>query len=354
MYKMTPPRYREKFNGKRQGIGLRQYALVIALLIAVMANSCTGHLIPSEMKTETPVNNNDQEFVIVTVKAEDTLSSLAKTYLKDSRKGWWIAQYNDIQGIFAGQKLVIPLKPITYGGLRTDGYQTVPVLLYYQVTPESKKGRATTEQQFDDQLLFLEKNKYHTLRLDELHAFLSFKDHIPPKSIVISFDTVGTWVYDIAFPLLKKHGMTASVFITTEKIDKPGNLSWKQLAQMAAEGFDIGTLGSSGKDLLTLLSDEDAKAYLKRLENDIIEAKSKIQEHTKTTCRYFAYPEGQTDDLMTAILKKHGFLAAFTRKRGSNPFFVNAFQLRRSLIYGEYDMFQFKQNLIVFRSAELK
>lgn len=338
--------------GYRKGTGLYRYDLVIALLIGILATACTGHLRQSELNTEEPVKGRG--FVIVTVKPEDTFSSLAATYLKDSRKGWWIASYNNIQNISAGQKLVIPLTPITYGGLRTDGYQTVPILLYYQVALKSKNSRTTTAQQFSNQLLFLEQNGYHTIRLDELYGFLSLKDHIPPKSVVVTFDTVGTWVYDIAYPLLKRHRMTAAIFITTEDIDKPGNLNWKQLAQMAADGFDIGTLGCSGKNLLTLLPDEDAKAYLKRLENDISTAKSKILKHTKSACRYFAYPTGKSNDLLTAILKKHGFRAAFTRKRGSNPFFVDAFQLRRSLIYGQYDMSQFKQNIAVFRSAELK
>ena len=326
--------------------------LCTAVLATLLVVACTGHLRSSQLNTEEPVKGNG--FVIVTVKTGDTFSSLAGTYLKDSRKGWWIASYNRIATLSAGQKLVIPLSPITYGGLHSDGYQTVPILLYYQVVPKAKNGRATSAQNFTNQILFLKQNGYHTIRLDELHAFLSLKDHIPPKSILISFDTVGAWVYEVAYSQLKKHGMTASVFITTDDIGKPGNLNWSQLARMAADGFDIGTLGSSGKDLLKLRPGENAKAYLNRLEKDIATAKLQILENTKSPCRYFAYPTGNTNDLLTAILKKHGFHAAFTRNRGSNPFFANPFQLKRSLIYGQYDMSQFKQNLAVFRTAKLK
>lgn len=329
-----------------------RYFLGTAVLAALLVVACTGHLRPSQLNTEVPVRGDG--FVIVTVKTGDTFSSLAATYLKDSRKGWWIASYNGIKTLSAGQKLVIPLSPITYGGLHVDGYQTVPILLYYQVLPKAKNGRATNVQNFANQLLFLKQNGYHTIRLDELHAFLTLEDHIPPKSILISFDTVGTWVYEAAYPQLKKHGMTAAVFITTDNIGKPGNLTWSQLARMAADGFDIGTLGSSGKDLLKLRPGENAEAYLNRLEKDIATAKSQISKNTKSSCRYFAYPTGNTNDLLTAILKKHGFRTAFTRKRGSNPFFANPFQLKRSLIYGRYDITQFKQNLAVFRTAKLK
>lgn len=331
---------------------IRQHALYIGVPFFLLLASCTGHLLSSELNTTDPVKG--EGFVIVTVKAADTLSSLAQTYLNDPRKGWRIAAYNGIETLAVGQKLVIPLAPTTFGGLQTNGYQTVPILLYYQISRESKNQRVTAERLFDHQLRYLKENGYRTIGLDELYSFLALKDQIPPKSVVISFDTVGKWAYDIAYPLLKKHAMQAAVFITTEDIDKPGNLSWSQLARMAADGFDIGTLGHSGNDLLQLKPGEKAEAYLKRLEYEISMSKADIQKHTSTACRYYAYPTGKTNDLLTALLKKHGFRAAFTRKRGSNPFFVDPFQLRRSLIYGRYDMSQFKQNITVFRSAELK
>jgi peptidoglycan/xylan/chitin deacetylase (PgdA/CDA1 family) len=329
-----------------------QRLFIAVLLLCLLLSACTGHLLQSELNTSEPVSG--EGFVIVTVKSQDTFSSLAQSYLNDPRKGWWIAAYNGVDTLAAGQKLVIPLEPITYGGLQTNGYQTVPVLLYYQVEHEAKNPRITNEVQFEQQLVFLKENGFRTIHLDELNTFIAFKDTIPPRAVIISFDTVGTWVYEIAYPLLKKHGMTAAIFITTEDIDKPGNLSWSQLTQMAVDGFDIGTLGRSGKDLLKLRPNEKAEAYLNRLEGEITEAKADIEARTGKECHYFAYPNGETNDLITAMLKKHGFQAAFTRKRGSNPFFVEPFQLRRSLIYGHYDLSQFKQNLATFRSAELK
>ena len=332
--------------------GNRFAILFIGLLISVYIAACTGHLLPSELLSDEPVKGDG--FVIVSVKTDDTFSSLAQTYLKDSRKGWWISSYNGIDALSPGQKLVIPLKPITYGGLQTDGYQTVPILLYYQVAMETKNEKATNCQQFEQQLRYLNDNGYTVIGLDQLNLFLDLEDQIPPKSVVISFDTVGTWVYELAYPLLKKYDMTAAVFITTEEIGKPGNLNWNQLARMAQDDFAIGTLGRSGKHLLSLKPNEKAETYLKRLEWEIAAAKAEIQKKTTSTCRYFAYPTGETNDLLTATLKKYGFHTAFTRKRGSNPFFVNPFQLRRSVIYGNYDMAQFKRNLEVFRSAELK
>jgi peptidoglycan/xylan/chitin deacetylase (PgdA/CDA1 family) len=326
---------------------------LIELLLILVVTACTGHVLPKQ-EIHTDENIRGEGFVVITAKSSDSFSSLAQRYLNDSRKGWWISSYNGIDALSAGQRLVIPLSPITYGGLQTNGYQTVPILLYYQLANDTKNDKATSGQQFEQHLRFLHDNGYTTIDMDQLRAFMELKDQVPPKAVVITFDTVGTWVYEIAYPILKKYAMTAAIFITTEAIDKPGNLKWDQLTRMARDGFDVGTLGRSGAHLTRLKPKETAVTYQKRLDWEIAAARSTIQKNTASACRYFAYPTGETNDLLTATLKKHGFQAAFTRNRGSNPFFANPFQLRRSVIYGHYDMAQFKRNLEIFKSVELK
>ena len=55
-----------------------------------------------------------------------------------------------------------------------------------------------------------------------------------------------------------------------------------------------------------------------------------------------------------AILKKHGFKAAFTRKPGSNPFFTDKFKINRFEIDGHDGMNRFRQGLATFHPLELK
>ena len=63
---------------------------------------------------------------------------------------------------------------------------------------------------------------------------------------------------------------------------------------------------------------------------------------------YLAYPYGGTNHLVVALLRKLGYRAAFTVERGSNPFFVDRFRMYRSMIYGEYDLHDFEENLKAF------
>ena len=82
--------------------------------------------------------------------------------------------------------------------------------------------------------------------------------------------------------------------------------------------------------------------------------KKLIKRKLNKECSYLAYPYGKTNNLVIAILKKHGYRAAFTVKRESNPFFVDRFRIYRSAIYGNYDLEKFKKNLSVLHKTELK
>ena len=79
-----------------------------------------------------------------------------------------------------------------------------------------------------------------------------------------------------------------------------------------------------------------------------------IKKRLNRECRYLAYPYGETNTVVVAMAKKEGFRAAFIENRGRNPFFVNNYQVNRSVIQGGFDMAQYKKSLSVFYKSELK
>ena len=99
---------------------------------------------------------------------------------------------------------------------------------------------------------------------------------------------------------------------------------------------------------------EPFNTYVTNIENEISQSKSLIKNKLGKTCRYLAYPYGSTNNIVIEMLKKHGYLGAFTVNRKSNPFFVDPYLIHRSLIFGDYTMDQFKKNLTVFKKMDLK
>jgi len=294
------------------------------------------------------------DFIIVKATARDTLSSLAHKYLNDPTKDWLISEFNDIKTLDTGQELIIPLRLFDKGGLTVNGYQTVPVLAYHGFSKDSPGKMTVSEAAFKAQMKYLRENGYHVISLGQLLDFLDFKEQIPEKSVVITIDNGWSSFSDIAFPILKKYGFPATLFVYTDFIGTSKALSWKQINNLSKNGFDIQCKTKTHRNLTKRKKKESFKEYFKSLEMEISYPKKLIKQKLNKECSYFAYPYGKTNNLVIAILKKQGYRAAFTVKRACNPFFVYKYRIHRSVIYGDYDIERFKKNLSVFNKIKLK
>jgi len=332
---------------------MRQWAsiLLLGLFCTAAGWGCTGHLLPS---AQSPPMIQGDGFVIVTVTEQDTLASLAQTYLGSRDRASWIADYHRIDTLTPGQQLVIPQQMLVYGGVQANGFQTVPVLFYPRIEPDGQNPQGTTAAAFEQHMHYLRANGYVTVSLDRLHAFFNLEDQLPSKAVVVTFDSADRWVYDIAFPILERHGHIAAVFVPTDKIGNAGHLQWRELADMAAKGFDIGANGSGSRVLTDIPADKSADLYLKAVEDEIRLSRQLLEDHLALPCLYFAYPEGQTNDLIIGLLKQYGYRLAFTRDSGDNPFFVNTFKVHRAAIDPQADVDRIRQTLSTFIPAELQ
>jgi peptidoglycan/xylan/chitin deacetylase (PgdA/CDA1 family) len=319
----------------------------LLLLLAVLCTSCTGQY---ASKSGKPAASGSDKFILVTINTGDTYAELAATHLKDKDKAWQIAALNQYAPLSPGQRIAVPLVPVIPGGLFKNGYQTVPVLAYSGMakTPSGSKTVSVTE--FGRQLDYLKDNGYVTVSIDRFLDFLDLRDQLPSKAVVITLDDAAGWAYSIAYPALKQRAMRAAFFIAPDDIGRPGKVTWPQLAEMTAAGMLVGIYGPG----IQKPAREDAKAYLEAFEGQIVAPRRTFRRHLKQPCRYYAYPQGVSDDMAIAILKKHGFKAAFTRKPGSNPFFTDKFQINRFEIDGHDGMNRFRQGLATFHPLELK
>ncbi len=324
---------------------------IIVLLSLLLLAACATITRWYHKTSEIRIND---DFIIVKATAKDTLSSLAAEYLNDPSKGWLIAEFNHIKSLTSGQELCIPLFPFNKGGLKSGGFQTVPVLAYYSFSKNKPSKISITQDDFKAQMKYLKENGYHVITLDQLLSFFDYQEQVPEKSVAITFDDGWISVYDIAFPILKKYGFPATIFIYTDFIGGGKAMSWKQIKELSEAGFDIQCQTKTHRNLTVLREKESFREYFKSLEMEISYPKKVIKKKLNKECEYLAYPYGKTNNLVIAMLKKHGYRAAFTVDKKSNPFFIDKYKINRSAIYGEYDIEKFKKKLSVFQHMELK
>jgi peptidoglycan/xylan/chitin deacetylase (PgdA/CDA1 family) len=295
----------------------------------------------------------DDDFVLIQPQGTADFSSLAARYLDNSEKDWLISNFNDLDQSMPQREVVIPLRPFEWGGLRATGYQLVPVLSYNQFAPDRSSNSVVRKKAFESQMDYLKRHGFRVITMDNLLDFLDFKTQIPEKSVVITID--GGWksTYDIAYPILKKYRYPATLFLRTDVIGKKKGLSWHQVRELSENGVDIQCGTNSHHDLVSLVSNQPLQVYLDTIKRALIEPKESIRKQLGKECRYLAYPRGKTNSLVIAFVKKYGYRAAFTKRRGSTPFFVDNYRINRSSIHGEYRLADFKKNLLVFQSEDL-
>jgi peptidoglycan/xylan/chitin deacetylase (PgdA/CDA1 family) len=151
---------------------------------------------------------------------------------------------------------------------------------------------------------------------------------------------------------LQKYGFPSTLFVYTDFIGGGKAMSWDQIEELAENGFDIECKTRTHRNMNRLKEGESLKEYVAAIEMELRYPKKLIQKRIARECTCLAYPYGETNNLVIALLKKHGYRAGFTATGKSNPFFVDKFRIHRAEVYGHDDLEAFKQKLKVFAEME--
>lgn len=252
------------------------------------------------------------------------------------------------------------------------------ILLYHGVDKNRRKFLSPSN--FEKQIRYIKKN-YNILSLKDAIKGLK-NNNLPHRSLVITFDDGYKNIHDFAFPILRTHGVPATVFLATDFVDKKsplwtdrveysmnniketnelkeglkalpedkkmekiekierksgrflgnfsGNkdiyapLSWEETNEMRKEKINFGAHGESHA-VLTKISPGKAKEEIKN-------SKELIREKVGDISNVFAYPNGQKndfDDNIKKIIKEENFEAALTTVTGLNDNNSDLFELKR-------------------------
>ena len=291
--------------------------------------------------------------LLVRARQGDTPASIARYYLNDASRGWMIDEYNDRGTLSAGEAILVPMAPFRPGGLTPAGYQTVPVLAYLGFGETPGHRRQVSRAAFNQQMDQLETEGFKAITPVQLVDFMGFSGQLPRRSVLITFDTASVSVHDIAIPILKAHGFTATVFVATDRVGEKGVMNWEQIGQLHADGVTIACRGRSGRSLTRQINGQAFDAYFKSTESELRLSRKAIETHLDAPCLFMAYPGGSTNSLISAMVAKIGFSAAFVLQPGHNPFFGDRFAIHRTLIDSRTGPDQFNAHLSTLIKADL-
>ncbi|MCX5711584.1 MAG: polysaccharide deacetylase family protein [Candidatus Omnitrophica bacterium] len=211
---------------------------------------------------------------------------------------------------------------LTVSAFLHDKY-ALPIMMYHSVNPRSIPGMnllIVKPETFERQMQFLKNHRYNVVRLDDAAAMIRDKKCIPFRTVAITFDDGYKDNYIYAFPILKKYGLPATIFIIINEVSKPNRLSWKEIEEMQASGLiTFGSHTLSSTPLIDYKSDIEVK-------RQIVESKKILEEKLGRHISAFSYPEGRFNDKVKQIVIDAGYeLAVATspgRKHPANDIYL--------------------------------
>jgi len=139
------------------------------------------------------------------------------------------------------------------GAYRVGGHvnrHRLLVLTYHKVLPDTyrdrfaeRKGTILYASEFERQIAHLARH-YHLLAGDDFRTCLADRRHFPSRSALITFDDGYENNYLDAFPVLRRAGVPALFFLTTDFVGHAGSLLWFDrldavLGVLGADGFAV-------------------------------------------------------------------------------------------------------------------
>jgi len=207
-----------------------------------------------------------------------------------------------------------------------------PVLMYHYVldTELAKKDkRIVTPETFEKQIRFLKVNNYNVISVEEFAEFLKGKERPPRNTVVLTFDDGHLDNYENAYPILKKYGLPATMFVVVDYLSEPNFVTEEQIREMSESG--LITIGSHTltEPHLPSLTDKN------RLKREIYDSKRKLEAILNKPVNCFSYPIGGFNREIRQMVIDAGYTAVVTTSPGlyypnDDPFAIKRVRISES------------------------
>lgn len=198
---------------------------------------------------------------------------------------------------------------LTAPALAQEGASAV-ILQYHHVSTDTPPSTSLSEEDFRIHMEYLRDNGFAILPLERVLAALRAGDALPERAAVITFDDGYRSVYEVAWPLLREYGWPFTIFVTSGLVESNRELyaTWDELREMGEAGATLANHTVSHPYMLQRLPGEDEAAWRERLSAEILDAEARIQRETGQSHRLLAYPYGEYDPAIQALVRELDFI----------------------------------------------
>lgn len=240
----------------------------------------------------------------------------------------------------------------------TSGYsKRVPIITYHSLVTNPSSNSEISPETFEKQIKALKENGYTSVNFEDLINYVYKGIELPEKPVCITFDDGYLNNYEIAYPILKKYNMKATIFVIGVSVGSLTNykdtnypitphFTYEQAKEMVDSGlisiqshtydmhqwkpYEIGEMYGSGDDInlddisvrenILKFENETEEEYITALKEDSEMMKKEIENELGKDKGIvaLAYPSGKYETLTNVVLKEVGIKATVTINEGPN------------------------------------
>jgi peptidoglycan/xylan/chitin deacetylase (PgdA/CDA1 family) len=195
-----------------------------------------------------------------------------------------------------------------------------------------------TTEMFDAQMGYLKREGYTTVDFADVVAWRRGLRELPPRPIVVTFDDGDRSVLEHAYPVLKKYGFKATLFVVTSKVgqkwERVDCLGWDELRALHESG--VFSIQSHSHDLhrkvrtsegalpvfvgarLGVFDMPGGASWSEAVSRDLRTSKDLIERHVGGEVTCLSWPYGFGDAELDSVAASAGYSVLCTLAEGTN------------------------------------
>ena len=229
----------------------------------------------------------------------------------------------------------------------------LPILMYHDISTHKSGDLVISLEKLEAQFAYLEAQDYQSYHFSELEGLETLKS---VKNIVITFDDAYVSQVELAYPLLKKYKLKATIFVPFNFVGKKDAwntnsvpiMTVEQLKKIDTSVFELGFHSFDHKkyDELSLV----------HMEQDITKSIQFVADHHLNFAPALAYPYGKYPKRNPVKREFFEMLKDYDLKYGlrignriNNFPFKTPYEIQRIDVRGDFSMTTFRRKLLFSR-----
>ena len=215
--------------------------------------------------------------------------------------------------------------------------QHAVITIYHHVAEDTPRSTSLTPDELRIQMEYLRDNEFDVWALDRLIGALQRREPMPERVAALTFDDAYSSIYETAFPMLQEFGFPFTLFVSTQPVNdnQRGYITWDQVRAMSDAGVIIANHMVYHSHMVDSQAGESDAERIARLREELLTAQRHIEQETGQSHMIMAYPYGEYDDDITAMIEEEGFVA-LAQSSGAVDYYPDFTALSRYPLAGSF------------------